>query len=274
MTSAMPRPIPLTVNVTGIPDVLKAERRWATWRYELRDDRWTKMQYRHSGGGAKSNDATTWCDFGTALAAYRTSSLDGISFALGDGWAGIDVDNFRGPLDPSFTGYRETSPGGAGIKVIGRAARIGGEIKFDNHGGKCCTAWTSGRFFTITGQDSTGDPATDISAVIDQHFPITSTPSADREGYQLAADLSDDELLLQMVGTDVIGDKILALWRGDTSAYGGDHSRADQALCCHLAFWTNYDTERIDRLFRQSGLMRPKWDTHSYRQATLRKVMQ
>ncbi|MBM3271540.1 MAG: DUF3987 domain-containing protein, partial [Candidatus Sericytochromatia bacterium] len=34
----------------------------------------------------------------------------------------------------------------------------------------------------------------------------------------------------------------------------------DLALCSHLAFWTGPDPARIDRLFRQSGLMRDKWD--------------
>jgi len=50
------------------------------------------------------------------------------------------------------------------------------------------------------------------------------------------------------------------LWAGDTSAHGGDDSAADLALCNLLAFWTGRDAERMDRLFRQSGLMREKWD--------------
>ena len=37
-------------------------------------------------------------------------------------------------------------------------------------------------------------------------------------------------------------------------------SEADMALCSHLAFWTEKDPAQIDRLFRQSGLMRDKWD--------------
>ena len=32
------------------------------------------------------------------------------------------------------------------------------------------------------------------------------------------------------------------------------------ALCNKLAFWTGKDVELVDSLFRQSGLMRPKWD--------------
>jgi len=32
------------------------------------------------------------------------------------------------------------------------------------------------------------------------------------------------------------------------------------ALCSHLAFWTGRNAEKIDSLFRQSGLMKEKWD--------------
>jgi putative DNA primase/helicase len=58
------------------------------------------------------------------------------------------------------------------------------------------------------------------------------------------------------------------LWAGDTSAYrDGDndgYSEADLALCSLLAFWCEPNEERIDRLFRQSGLYRPKWDKRHY----------
>lgn len=48
--------------------------------------------------------------------------------------------------------------------------------------------------------------------------------------------------------------------QGDTSAYGGDHSKADWHLVDMLAFWCGPSRERIDRLFRRSKLMRSKWD--------------
>ena len=31
-------------------------------------------------------------------------------------------------------------------------------------------------------------------------------------------------------------------------------------MCALLAFWTGRDQKRMDRLFRRSGLFRPKWD--------------
>jgi primase-polymerase (primpol)-like protein len=36
------------------------------------------------------------------------------------------------------------------------------------------------------------------------------------------------------------------------------------ALCCLLAFWTRGDAEWMDSLFRDSGLLRPKWDEVHY----------
>jgi primase-polymerase (primpol)-like protein len=35
-------------------------------------------------------------------------------------------------------------------------------------------------------------------------------------------------------------------------------------LCFYLAFWTGGDPERMDQLFRESGLMREKWDRRHY----------
>jgi primase-polymerase (primpol)-like protein len=51
-----------------------------------------------------------------------------------------------------------------------------------------------------------------------------------------------------------------ALWGGDTSLYSCDNSRADFALLCKLAWWTESDLSRMERIFRASGLMRQKFD--------------
>jgi Sensory domain found in PocR len=72
-------------------------------------------------------------------------------------------------------------------------------------------------------------------------------------------DLSDQELI-QRAKYASNGERFSRLWGGDASDYGNDHSRADIALCRMLAFWTGGDSGRMDRLFRQSGLMREKWD--------------
>lgn len=49
------------------------------------------------------------------------------------------------------------------------------------------------------------------------------------------------------------------------------------ALVSHLAYWTNGNAYRMDRLFRQSGLMRVKWDTmhgsQTYSDMTISKTL-
>ena len=40
----------------------------------------------------------------------------------------------------------------------------------------------------------------------------------------------------------------------------GDHSSTDMALCNHLAFWTDKDAAKMDSMFRESSLLREKWD--------------
>jgi len=68
------------------------------------------------------------------------------------------------------------------------------------------------------------------------------------------------------------------LWMGSWAADSyQSQSEADLALCSHLSYWTGNDQERVDRLFRQSGLMRKKWDEvhfsdgSTYGQATITK---
>ena len=71
--------------------------------------------------------------------------------------------------------------------------------------------------------------------------------------------------------------KFNALMTGDTTGYGSQ-SEADMALCGVIAFWTQ-DSNIIDAIFRQSPLMRWKWDERhradgaTYGQMTIEKVL-
>src|SRR5699024_2915485 len=51
----------------------------------------------------------------------------------------------------------------------------------------------------------------------------------------------------------------LPLWKGQYDRYPS-HSEADLALLRELAVHTGCNAAQMDRLFRQSGLMREKWD--------------
>ena len=72
------------------------------------------------------------------------------------------------------------------------------------------------------------------------------------------ADISDRELLDKAMNAGN-GGQFKSLWEGSIMNYPSQ-SEADQALCNLLAFWTGKDAARMDALFRQSGLMRDKWN--------------
>ena len=75
---------------------------------------------------------------------------------------------------------------------------------------------------------------------------------------RIIENISDRELI-EKAARAVNGGRFRNLWCGNIAGYPS-HSEADQALCNILAFWTGNDPGRMDRLFRQSGLMRVKWD--------------
>ena len=69
-----------------------------------------------------------------------------------------------------------------------------------------------------------------------------------------------DEAVIAKAFAAKNGEKFRRLWNGDTTDYKSQ-SEADAALVASLAFWCSGDREQMDRLFRQSALMREKWDS-------------
>ena len=292
-------------NQSVIPSELRALPQWVGWRYEDRDGKPTKPPINPKSNGkllyAKSNDPTTWSDFDTACAAATRLKLEGIGLNLSadDGLTGLDLDHVLNPetleLDPlavevlaRFAGtYIEVSPSGAGLRIwcYGKAARSG---KCEGPR-KWLEVYThpSNRYLTVTGNRyGTETAVTEQQAALDwlhSRFMETSknASTGDRKvdllSSPVGADLSDDAALLNKARNAKNGSAFDALWSGDMSGHNGDHSAADMALLNSLAFWTGNDATRMDRLFRQSGLMRPKWDelhgTTTYGDASIGKAI-
>jgi hypothetical protein len=98
-------------------------------------------------------------------------------------------------------------------------------------------------------------------------------PTTSTNGAGTGNSLTDAELIAKAKAAKN-GAKFTHLWAGDWKAAGyTSQSEADLALCGILAFWTDCDTARIDALFRQSGLMRRKWDRTDYRDGTIAKAI-
>ena len=89
----------------------------------------------------------------------------------------------------------------------------------------------------------------------------------EREASSVANSMSDKELI-ECARRAENGAKFTRLWTGDWSE-DTSPSEADLALCSILAFWTRRDASRIEKLFRQSGLSRKKWERSGYRESTI-----
>ncbi len=283
-------PFTLPVRPGAIPAELRARPQWVAWQWERREEKWTKIPVNvRTGSRAESDNPATWTDFETArdYAATRTNIAGfGYVFCADDRYTGLDFDNCRDPetgeLDAwaaaalaGFASYAEVSPSGTGVKAFVRA-------KLPDHGirrkrpdgipGGMVEMYDSGRFFTTTGHHVRDTPATirDAQEAVDALYArLTSTTARDDaarssgmrkvDDKQATHDTLTDDELIALASRAKNGAKFTALWMGSTTGYPSQ-SEADAALCSLLAFYTGPDAARIDRLFQQSRLMRPKWE--------------
>lgn len=263
------------INLAGIPDELKRVRQWVLWKRETRNGKPTKVCYQPTGQHAKSNDPATWADFQTCLDAL--SRFDGLGVMFADGLMGVDLDHHvdeRGNLSDfarevvsTLPTYWEFSPSGRGLHALCYGTLPAGGRKSAQHG---LEMYCEGRYFTVTGNHLEGTPSTvkrlngEIAQVHARVFGVkpAEPPTATTTPTKLV-NLDDQQVIERAMLADN-GGKFLDLWTGSTTRHNGDHSSADLALCEILAFWAGRDAGRIDSLFRQSGLMRPKWDERHY----------
>ncbi|MCM3079582.1 DUF927 domain-containing protein [Brevibacillus invocatus] len=275
----------------SIPDELKSCRQWVLWKLEERNNGPTKVPYCQNGEHAKSSDPSTWSDFGEVVAVYERGGYDGIGFMFSkqDPFIGIDIDKCvsNGTLSPLaqditelVNSYTEWSPSGKGIHIIAR-----GQLNIQGTGKKKpelgLEIYHRGRYFTFTGQSWNSrtvieDCQHEINELMARYFSNDKVSTNSSEG-KFDERISDDQLWNYMFSSKA-GEEIRSLYEGNISAHNNDHSSADMALCCYLAWFTKHDRERIDRMFRQSKLYRPKWDElrgeQKYGQITIQKAIE
>jgi replicative DNA helicase len=273
-------------NTNNLPETLKQRGLFCLWKYEERDGRQTKMPYNPNipQDRAKSNDRSTFAPMATAQA--RAAGFDGIGIGIFDDIAGIDIDHCiddAGKLSPmaqdivqTMDAYTEISPSGKGLRILFLAPGFHYDkerfyIKESKQGLEIYIAGMTNRYLTVTGNTLRScdlvDRTKQLQTVLDRYMKRnTADPqqqSLDSWQYvrmqqRTAAELTDRELI-DRAKDAANGSAFASLWNGNISGYPS-HSEADQALCNLLAFWTNKDAARMDSLFRQSGLMRDKWN--------------
>lgn len=263
-----------TEAYSAIPDEMKQIPNWICWK-AVPDER-SHSGIRKipidakTGKAASSTGKDTWADFQTALEA--SSKYSGIAFVFTDSpYFGVDLDDMPEDIEDFKSGgssnriaefvhtlksYAEYSQSGNGIHIICRGSLPPGRRKSAKY-----EMYETGRYFIMTGNFCGGyaDIADCTQTVKPLHEKYLGGGREPKPRIPTATvTLSLNEIIEKALNAKN-GDKFARLYSGDISEYGSQ-SEADMALCNLLAFWTCCDAEKIDAIFRTSGLMREKWD--------------
>ena len=257
-----------------IPAALRQNGRFCVWRLENGSRGPTKVPYNaRTGGHAQSTNPATFCDFNTASSAAGRYS--GLGIGIFDGLTVIDMDHcvteglpdeHAADVMKLMHSYTEISPSGTGLHIFFTAPAFTLDketyyMKNSAAGLECYIAGQTSRFMTITGNAvgdyGFGDRREELQIFLDSYMVRPVKPAAASERVFPCLTLSDTAII-QKAQRASNGARFRALYTGDAADYAS-RSEADAALCALLAFYTK-DAEQLDRLFRSSGLMRPKWD--------------
>ena len=293
------------------PVAMQQYRQFILWKWMFKQgtQQWEKVPINHKTQKAVNPyDPINQIDYQTATNMSQILEC-GINFVFteNDPFFFIDIDDAHQDnqwsqeaqkLCEVFNGCAvEVSYSGTGLHIFGSGLipphacrKNGSHIEF----------YTQLKTASLTGTNAVGDaaftPAQNIIQwFVDSYFPPKENESMNPEDWQnspvpeWSGPVDDFQLIDKMIKSKSIGAmfgnkaSVQELWDADDQTLAGifppdklgkyiyNHSSADQALCNHLAYWTGKDCERMDRMFRMSNLMRPKWLSHDgyYRKRTI-----
>jgi uncharacterized protein (DUF927 family) len=281
------------VIIENIPESIKQMKIWAGWKSVPNPDKdkpdKMPMSYQINPITglevvklASCNKPETWMTFEDAVRLKKSNrAIKGFQVALfptvptddEDRLIGVDIDRAflsDGTIKPEylewiakFNTYFELSPGNdieGGLRgfCFGHFPTPGGKHQGD------IEIYQNGKWLTITGQKLANSPATintsqeTIEAFRAQYFKTFN----EIDGSNLPKSnkiFTDEEIINILKAHSVIGikeDFNQFFYKGQKTS---DHSSDDLSLCNLMRYYTQ-NIEQIDRIFRQSALMRDKWD--------------
>jgi len=277
------------VVIENIPPELKEMKIWAAWKSvpnpekEKPDKLPMSYQINPITGleeikPASCSNPNTWMTFEDAVRLKKANrSIKGFQVALlhtppttdEDRLIGVDMDKAflpDGSIKPEylewiakFSTYFELSPGD-GV----RGFAFG---HFPTFGGKHCgniEIYQNGKWMTTTGQKLADSPAIinnsqeTIEAFRAQYFQTFN--EVDGSDLPISNRIFTDEEIINILKTHSVtgikDDFNQFFYKGQKTS---DHSSDDLSLCNLMRYYTQ-DIEQVDRIFRQSALMRDKWD--------------
>lgn len=264
------------MDLSKIPNRLRGEPYFCLMKLEKKPgkDKKDKVPYRTNGTRADPTNPEHFTSLENVMKVFDKGGYDGIGIGVFDDVIAIDIDHcvedgklndFATEIVEALKTYAEFSISGTGVHIWARAPGLVYDKEryyFNNrtYGLEIYPAGVTTKFIVTTGNainDYDINVCTDALKVILEKYmvrPAPDKPKVDAPGSYLS-----DESVIEKMLASKNAEKTKALWEGEIPK-GKSHSEADAALCMILAFWCGGDEEQMDRLFRQSSLIRDKWD--------------
>ena len=258
---------------SAIPQELKGYKNWVCWQAYPDPKSHSGISKKpvnpKTGGLAQSNNPDTWSDFETAV--RESAKYSGIGFMFSNSpFFGVDLDDMPNDIQDYQNGgadniisefvntlqsYTEFSQSKTGVHIICKGTLPEGRRKAKNDSGGF-EMYENGRFFVVTGNYCSeygyiNDCTESVKPLHSKYLGKAAEPKPNKN---ITVNLNSVDDIVRAACS-----LFKAMYSGDFSAYSSQ-SEADMAFCNMLAFWCGCDAEKMDAIFRQSGLMRDKWD--------------
>ena len=276
-----------------VPDELKRIPNWVCWRLEKTSNgKNTKKPIdAKTGNYAQSNNRETWSDYETAV--REGPKYSGIGFMLADGIMGIDIDDISSELEryqkgdydtnivfefiETFKSYAEVSVSGNGIHIICKGSIPGARRRKGN-----VEMYSETRFLTVSGngignyEEVTAINEKNMDRIYRKYLENNVIPFNAGGSFGQTIDLTESEIISSIMRSKQ-SYKFQEFMNGGWEKTYTSQSEADLAFSNLLAFWCGRDYVKMDSIFRQSSLIRGKWDERhgqvTYGEATLNKAI-
>ncbi len=271
-------------NYNGIPQELKNLKQWGLFHLKYVPERHknTKIPVNpYDGTAGKSNDPNTWSTFDEALRQLsKIDRADGLAFYFANGYVGLDIDHIQDDLSDWYQGnsssdnlvnkfkvltngtYMEVSQSGTGIHCIFK-----GKIPGHRRRKGQFEMYQTGRFFALTGNAMEENMSVkslnenEMKTLYEYLFGKDKVISLHSETDNITpVDLSIPEIIKRAEESPKVGKRFTMFMKGGWDQFYTSHSEADMAFANDLAFWCGRNFHKMDTIFRNSSLMRDKYD--------------
>ncbi|MFV5937271.1 DUF927 domain-containing protein [Mammaliicoccus sciuri] len=282
----------LQVNTENVPTEMAHLEQWVLWKAEkIKDkDEYGKVPYQLIEIPASSTNPSSWSSFDKTI--QKLDDYDGVGFVLTkeDDYICLDLDDIHidkemyKPLtdiakEVMQKTWWEVSPSGTGIHAYFKGT-LPDEVKRKNKS-EHLELYSHSRFMTFTGVNDdvyreVSCDQTYIDSLVERYFKHEVITN-DTINYDITpANLEDNEVI-QLMAKSKNADKLSKLMSGGWREIFESQSEADLSLLNALAFYTQKNIVQMDRIFRDSDLMRPKWDelrgAKTYGQISIEKAI-